>query len=251
MVAATLPGMGGRAICFFALVAIVLFGGTSTYHDARPDRAVRPGFTVFAVDEAGAQVPLALFDGRAWRSTCESQAVAGGIRAEAAEGTTSAILGLAGSPGAPLLRVRELTGDSTGWEPTADAVETRALSASDVPSPRRIEPRVYSADAAGTGVAYVEVVVRQREPAFRGVLASAWVVANDPAPAQVIDFHLERFESYPDYLALDRQVPLGIVGEGDQHVWVMKRRSTGREEVRLVTVGPGGARERLTLTGGC
>lgn len=239
--------MRGHALWLMAFVALVLFGGTSMYHDARPDRVARPGFTVFAVDQAGAHAPLALFDGQAWRSACEAGEGPLPDGRESSDALDVPIAGLAGSPGAPLLRVRELTGDSAGWEPTADAVETRALSALRVSAPRKSEPRVYSADAAGTGVAYVEVVVRELEPAFRGLVASAWVMADDPSPAQLIDFHLASFGSYSDYLAIARQIPIGIVGEGDERVWVMKLRSGSREDVRLMGVGAGGVREHLRI----
>jgi hypothetical protein len=247
------------------VVTLVLVAGTSMYHDTGSDRIVRPGFTVFAVDQRGTQAPLALFDGQAWRAPCLAKAAAApsdhagvdrappdSADADPVVSREGDLVGLAGSPGAPLLRVRELTGDSTGWEPTADAVETRALTQMPVPAPWKSEPRVYSADAAGSGVAYVEVLVREAEPKFRGLVASAWVVADDPVLPHLIDFHIAPFESYAEYLTIARQIPLGIADDGQEHVWVMKRRSRDEDGIRLVGVGTDGARERLQVTsGGC
>lgn len=242
----------GRAPWLFTLVALVLLGGTSMYRDAEPGRVTRPGFTLFAVDRAGAQSTLAVFDGKIWRPPCDvppSRAIGEG---SAGSQEPTAITGLAGSAGAPLLRVRELTGESAGWEPTADVVEARAVAGTTFTGPRTSVPRVYSADAAGTGVAWVEVVVREPEPAFRGVVASAWVIAHDQGPPAVVGFEVRRFRDYPGYLTVERHTPLGLIAEGEEHVWVMKRLPAVHDDVRLVAITARGATERLRIVpGGC
>lgn len=255
------PIMRGRALWLIAFIAIVLFGGTSMYRDARPERLTRPGFTLFAVDRGGAQTTLALFDGNAWRPPCDPssrQPLAELPGVPAGEGpatiapTQLDIAGLAGSPGAPLLQVRELTGDTVGWEPTVDIVEARALEATGFSGPRSSVPRVYSADAAGTGVAYVELTLRAPEPAFRGFVASGWVIAREPEPAGLVGFEVAPFGDYAEFLKIDRQVPLGLVGEGDDHVWVMKRLPTARGDVRFLGVTARGVEERLRVArSGC
>lgn len=251
----------GHARWLLAIFALVVLGGTSIYRDAEPGRVTRPGFTLFSVDQIGAQTPLALFDGLAWRSPCEaSEGVSAGAVPRGAPApssdpdptSSSPIAGLAGSRDAPLLRVRELTADSAGWEPTADAVETRAVAETGFAGPRRTNPSVYSADSAGTGVAYVEVVVQEPEPAFRGFMAAAWVFANEPSAPSLVEFRVRPFSSYADYLAIERWVPLGLAGEGDEQVWVMKHSSVPGRDIRLVGVAPRGAIERLrVVSGGC
>jgi hypothetical protein len=225
-----------------ALIAVMLLGGASMYRDDRPASVTRAGFTVFAVDQVGAQTPLAHFDGRVWRSPCENEKGSPGSPVPLAQ-----ISGLAGASGASLQRVRELTGDSSGWEPTADAVEAKAVAEVGLAGPRTVDPRVYSADAAGTGIAYVEVVVRVPVPAFRGIVASAWVLAGDDATAQLIDFRTTPFDNHAELVAVARQVPLGIVDTGHERVWVMGVRAGPEEDVRLVAVRGREAREQLRV----
>ncbi|MCA1585332.1 MAG: hypothetical protein LC791_11395 [Acidobacteria bacterium] len=216
----------------------------------------RPGFTVFAVDQVGEQSPLAHFDGRAWRPPCSDDGRGSRARPDSFPSPAAPaplppsftqITGLSGSAGAPLLRVRELTTDSTGWESAANAVEARAVAETDFAGPRSRAPRVYSADAAGSGVSYVEVVLRVPEPAFSGLVASAWVIEEADHPTTLVDFQVRTFASYDAYLALARAVPLGIVDKGDERVWVMAARAGPSEEVRLVRVSTRDASEQLRV----
>lgn len=240
----------GRALWTFALTALVMAGGASVYRDDRPGRITRPGFTVYAVDDGGEQSTIAHFDGQGWRSACGDSAAPLDEAPSSRRGATAPvaqITGLVGTPGAPLLRVRDLTGDTVGWEPTADAVEARAVAEAGLTGPRTTAPRVYSADSAGTGVSYVETVVRVPPPAFRGVVATAWVIVHDERPPQLVDFRMTRFRTYDEYLALPRQVPLGIVDDIDERVWVMGVRTGLNEDVRLVSVNASEAQERLRV----
>lgn len=225
------PGRPGL-VWALTLVAITA-GGVRVLDSDRPAGAiVRPAFTIFVVDPEGRRQPVAHYDGLRWAPRCEAMPTAAAREADGPR----AVLGIEGSSGAPLYPVRLLAGDPERWQRARDAVQVLTGGVADGPGRIR-EAAVYAPVGLPSDTVFVDLVLREAAPGWRGIAASAWVHLEGER-AQIVAPRIASFDTYEAFVTTPRLHPLGLVdvGRAGERAWVMQDRSPALTALEVVRV---------------
>ena len=236
----------GPVVWLLAVCAGVAAGGFPLTSDPAPRVAFAQPFALRAVTVAGAREPIAQFDGRQWVAAPDEPSRRSG-------GAGTAIAGLELTDGGLVYTVGVVPMSSAFWPRARAAVEQLAVDCGRVGKARVTEVVMYVPPGLGSDAVFVDLVTRDDEPTWRGVVASAWVRA-DPASGTpvVLGARVQPFDTYDAFRAIPRRHPLGVAVAGLRGAvtWVMHTARGAQDAFELVDLQRRGLFERPPIVRG-
>ncbi|MFN7978811.1 MAG: hypothetical protein U0P30_11775 [Vicinamibacterales bacterium] len=231
------------------LVAVALWFGIQSLEVA-PDPlhvvAQAESFAVRAVDVSGRRHPIATFDGRTWLTDMPRGLVG------PPSPDPPAIVGLETSEGVPVTTLRVYAASGEPWRWAQRAAEALAEKTAGIGEHHITEVSMYVPAGATGSAVYVDLILRTREPQWRGAVVGAWVLPQDGAEPVVLGARAVAFHSYDEFIRIPRRFPLGIAVAGRDGVqtWVMYNRARGGDTFELAGLSRKGLREHPPIPRG-